>query len=392
MTRSAIIALIGLAATSSIVVAAILTSPSPAVAGPVMSELAYRDIQIGVWEKALAMDSASAIALGQLAGLYMQRARESGNESNYAEAEMYSRRSLALRENRNGHAFAALASSLLAQHKFLAADSVVRRLVRLEPDTPEYLAMHGEIQMELGNYAAAMQDFQSLWPLQSNLSIAPRLARWLEVTGRPDDARKLLERSLALAKMRRDIPREQLAWFHLRLGDIELRYGRVRSARQTFDAGLDVVPDDHRLLAAMARLQSLEGNPAKAIEYGERAMAVKLDPATLGTIADAYALLGDTAESEDYFRTMEVAVAGQPGAYHRAWSLFLLDHNRRIAEVLANAEQEIATRKDIYGFDLLAWALYRSGRKDEARAAMSKALSTGARDPLLLRHAALIYK
>jgi tetratricopeptide (TPR) repeat protein len=142
----------------------------------------------------------------------------------------------------------------------------------------------------------------------------------------------------------------------------------------------------------MARLQSLEGNPAKAIEYGERAMAVKLDPATLGTIADAYALLGDTAESEDYFRTMEVAVAGQPGAYHRAWSLFLLDHNRRIAEVLANAEQEIATRKDIYGYDLLAWALYNAGRRDEARAAMSKALSTGARDPLLLRHAALIYK
>jgi tetratricopeptide (TPR) repeat protein len=281
---------------------------------------------------------------------------------------------------------------LLAQHKFLAADSVVSRLVSLEPDIPEYRAMHGEIQMELGNYDAAMQDFQSLWPLQSNLSIAPRLARWLEVTGRPDGARKLLERSLALAKMRRDIPREQLAWFHLRLGDIQLRYGRVRSARKTFEAGLEVVPDDHRVLAAMARLESLEGNPAKAIDYGERAMAVKLDPATLGTIADAYALLGDTAASEDYFRTMEVAVAGQPGAYHRAWSLFLLDHNRRIAEVLANAEQEIATRKDIYGYDLLAWALYNAGRRDEARAAMSKALSTGARDPLLLRHAALIYK
>ena len=110
-----------------------------------MSGLVERDIQISVWKKALAADSQSAIALGQLAGLYMQRGRESGDESNYFEAESYARRSVAERTNRNGASFVTLASALLAQHRFVEADSVATALVGLEPDIPQYRSMLGEI-------------------------------------------------------------------------------------------------------------------------------------------------------------------------------------------------------------------------------------------------------
>ena len=65
----------------------------------------------------------------------------------------------------------------------------------------------------------------------------------------------------------------------------------------------------------MSHLEAIEGNPKKAIEYGERGIAIKLDPATLGTMGDAYRAIGDTAQAEQYYKTMEVAVAGQPGAY-----------------------------------------------------------------------------
>jgi tetratricopeptide (TPR) repeat protein len=89
-------------------------------------------------------------------------------------------------------------------------------------------------------------------------------------------------------------------------------------------------------------------------------------------------------------RTMEVAVGAQPGAYHRAWSLFLLDHGRRIPEVLASARTEIVGRRDVYGYDLLAWALYRAGRPADARAAMMRALAQGTQDAMLLYHAGMI--
>jgi len=368
--------------------------PSRASAEPgspvVMSDTRQRDTQIRVWKLALSQDSESAIALGQLAALYLQRARETGEDQNYNQAEAYARRSLELRVNRNGPTFVTLAAALVAQHRFQEAERVATDLVAFDRSIPQYRAQLGEIQMELGHYAAARQSFDSLYSVRTHLSIAPRLARWAEINGNTVYARKLLSDALTDAKTRRDLPREQVAWFYLRVGDIDMRSGRPRSARSLFSAGLEIEPNDYRLLDAMSRLEAVTGNPKKAIEYGERGIAIKLDPATLGTMGDAYAAIGDTSQAEQFYKTMEVAVTGQPGAYHRAWSLFLLDHNRRIPEVLANVRKEIETRKDVYGYDLLAWALHKEHRDAEARMAMNEARRLGTRDAMLFYHAGMI--
>jgi tetratricopeptide (TPR) repeat protein len=368
---------------------ALEAKPAAAHASSV-DDLAQRDIQITTWKKALAMDPQSAMALGQLGALYMQRARETGDDQNYVVAEGYARRSVDLRTNRNGATFVTLAGALLAQHRFVEADSIVTQLVANEPDVPQYKSMYAEIKLELGQYDAARPVFDSLHAQRTHLSIAPRLARWLELNGHSDTARKLLYDALAEAKRRRDLPVEQVAWFELRVGDIEMRNGRIKGARVALSDGLRISPNDYRLLAAMAKLDAVNGDPKDAIKYGERAMAIKLDPATLGTIGDAYAAIGDTVNAEEYFKTMEVAVAGQLGPYHRAWSLFLLDHNRRIPEVLKNVQDELVSRKDIYGYDLLAWALHKSGRDAEAATTMKSALELGTQDAMLFYHAGMI--
>jgi tetratricopeptide (TPR) repeat protein len=367
-----------------------LPPAAAATTSATLSEIGQRDTQIRVWKTALAQDSKSAIALGQLAALYLQRARETGEDQNYNQSEDYARRSLALRKNRNGPAFVTLAAALVAQHRFQEAEQVAKDLVAFDPETPQYRAQLGEVEMELGHYADASRSFDSLYAVRSHLSIAPRLARWAEMNGNTAYARKLLSDALADAKTRQDLPREQLAWFHLRLGDIDMRSGRMRSARSLFEAGLQIEPNDYRLLDAMSHLEAVEGNPKKAIEYGERGIAIKLDPATLGTLGDAYAALGRSGRAAEHYKTMEVAVAGQPGAYHRAWSLFLLDHSLRIPEVLANVEKELETRKDIYGYDLLAWALHKEHRDAEARVAITEARRLGTQDAMLFYHEGMI--
>src|SRR5688572_19881263 len=170
--------------------------------GSAMTELAQRDTQIRVWTVALQQDPHSAIALTQLSGLYLQRARETGDDSNYVHAEQYARRSLALRVNRNGPAFVTLAAALVAQHRFHEAEQIARDLVLLAPDVPQYRAQLGEIQMELGDYAAARQSFDSLYKVRTHLSIAARLARWAELNGNTTGARKLLSVALAEAHTR----------------------------------------------------------------------------------------------------------------------------------------------------------------------------------------------
>ena len=52
--------------------------------------------------------------------------------------------------------------------------------------------------------------------------------------------------------------------------------------------------------------------------------------------------------------------------------------------------REIAVRKDVYGCDACAWALYRAGRAAEAVEPMKKALALGTVDPLLEFHAGAI--
>ena len=346
---------------------------------------------IAFFEARVARDPESAADRTRLAALYVQRARETGDEQDYVRAEATARASLDLRRRRNGAASVVLASALLAQHRFIEARDVASRLVAEMPEVDDYRALLGETSFELGDYAAASAAFGSIGAAgRRSLAIAPRLARWAEIRGDTIAAREIMREAVNAVRGRRDVPREQAAWFHLRLADVYLRQGRTRGAERELRDGLAIAPADHRLLTATARLAATRHDWREAIRYGDSAIAIALDPVTLGVVSDAYAALGDTAKAAEYVAAMEVAVGRQLGAYHRAWSLFLLDHGRRVPEVLAAAQAELTGRRDVYGYDLVAWALYRSGRAAEAREPMRLALAQGTQDAMLHYHAGMI--
>jgi tetratricopeptide (TPR) repeat protein len=229
-----------------------------------------------------------------------------------------------------------------------------------------------------------------LYTRRADLSVAARYARWEELRGRPVEARRLLRDARAQAQRLYGTPASHLAWLHWRLGDLALRYGRLREAERELRAGLAAMPDDHRLLEARARLAAARRRWTEAIDYGERAIARSLDPATLGLLYQAYAASGDSLKAEDYYRALSASALGQQDTFHRLWGLLLLERGRDVPSVLARAEREIAERQDIYGWDLLAWALYRSGRAVEAHEKMQRALALGTRDPTLFYHAGII--
>jgi tetratricopeptide (TPR) repeat protein len=357
--------------------------------GPYAREMRDRAHQIDVWERAAARDTTSALALAQLAGLYLQRSREVGDHADVLRAEEAARRSLAIRTNRNARTFSTLAAALVAQHRFADALPVARQVVAMDPELPSYRSLLGEIQMEVGDYAGARASFDAVRGAAASPAVAARIARWEELNGRDEEARRLLNNTLLAMLDRVDVPSEQVAWFFLRVGEHDLRLGRWSDARAAFRLGLDRVPEDHRLLAAMARLEAMRGRWRRAIDYGERAIVTVLDPATLGILADAYAAIGDGAKAADLGRALEVSVRAQPGTYHRAWSHFLLDHGR-VDDVARVAEQETEGRRDVYAYDLLAWTRYRQGRLTEAAAASREAMSLGTADALLYYHAGMI--
>ncbi len=366
--------------------------PGTPVALDTLSEADIRDRDIAFYERRAKEDTASAGDRSQLATLYMARARATGGFTDYQRAEQLARRSLALRTEHNGSTFSLLAGALLARHDFVQALAVARRADSLEPGVTAHIALLGEIELEMGDYESANAHFSSLRFDADQFTVAARVARWRELTGHADAARRLLRTAVAKVSRRDDLPREQVSWFYFRLAELELRTGHLDSAEASYRRGLVIFPDDYRILGGLARLAAARQQWDTAIEFGSQAIAIQLDPATLGTMSDAYAAKGDTAQAAQFARAMATSALKQPGPIHRAWGLFLLDHGTKhdVIRVFAKTREEMKTRHDVYGYDLLAWALYKQGRFAAAHDAMQHALAQHTEDAQLSYHAQMI--
>lgn len=369
---------------------AVRSVPKHIAVTPVPSDARVRDLDITFYESRVKRDPYGAMDLARLGALYLQRARETGNGSDLTLAENAARLSYSHRQSRNGQALQILTTALLSQHRYEEAYETAHSLSERDTSAIGARATLAELALETGRYTVADSLFAMLRGQSHLPSIAPRLARWLEIHGKNEEAHQLLLAARTDAKRQYGMPNEQLAWFDLRVGDIAQRNGRLAEAEEAYQSGLRTNPGDYRLLSALARLSAARRDWKRAISYGEEGIETVLDPVTLGVMGDAWAQQGDSAKAEEYYRVMEVAVLKQPGAFHRAWSLFLLDHGRDVPAVLAKVQEEIQTRRDIYGYDLLAWALHKSGRNEEASAAMAHAMAEGTRDAMLYYHAGMI--
>lgn len=349
-----------------------------------------RDEQIRVWTVALNADSGSAIALAQLAALNVQKARETGQEDHYEIAESMARRSLALRTQRNAKTYVLLASTLLAQHRFTEARGAATAALVLEPDVPQYRALVAELDMELGDYGAAAQGFSGLLPYRTHLSIGPRLARWQEVTGHAHSAAVTLEELVVQARQRRDLPRERLAWFHFRLGDHYRRHGSPRRARAALVRALDVNPGDYRAHRALADLDLALGNHKSALSHARAAVAGSRTPETLLTLATSFREANNASAARAIEAEVGADIGVDGGTFERAWHGYRLKWGIAPENLYELLEREARERGDVQGYDLLAWAHFKSNRLAAARAAISSALRTGTSDATVWFHAGVI--
>ncbi|HEU4880791.1 MAG TPA: tetratricopeptide repeat protein [Longimicrobium sp.] len=365
--------------------------PLPETVPQGMAQVALRQQDIALFERRVQEDPFGGSDRARLAYLYLQRARETGDYQNFRRAEAVARASVEVRGRRNTSGRLALASSLLAQHRFAEARVAAEELVANEPESPSARALLAEIQMELGDYDGARGSFGWLGRAEDDLSVSPRLARWEEVQGLTVRARSRLYAARHKVASRSDLPREQVAWFHLRVGDIELRNGRLRQAERAFREGLAVEPGDHRLYAGLARVEAARGRWRRVLEYGART-GDRADLATLALMGDAHAALGEDARAEEMYAAVEDGYAANPEPFARQWSQFRLDHGRSLAQTRAVLEDEARARPDVLGADMLAWARYLTGDLRGARDASRQALRLGTRDASFHFHAGMIEK
>jgi tetratricopeptide (TPR) repeat protein len=348
----------------------------------------------------LARNPKDAAGYAGLGAAYFQRARETGDVSDYQSAEEALTKSLDLDSSSfsAADALGALAEVCMGEHRFTDALSYAQKALILGTGDVSPFAIVGDAYADMGEYDKAAAAYSRLTPRDMTLSPHAayardsRLAYLKFVASDTTGAIDLMKRSVAEG-VEAQLPRENLAWLYYELGEFDSQSGDPISADAAYLAALNTHPGDYRALAALGKLRANNGRYAEAIVLYQKAIAVVPMPIFIAELGDLYARTGNQAEAQKQYALVEYI--GQLGKinqvlHNRDLALFYADHETKLPEALDLAQKELEVRHDIYTWDALAWALFKNGKLVEAATASEKAMRMGTQDPILHYHAGVI--
>lgn len=346
---------------------------------------------ISAWTSNLAANDRDFISATNLGLLYDARGRLTGDVGDYARSGAALDTALAIVPT---HLPARLLHARLLQttHDFAGALAESRAILADDPTQAGAMATMGDALLELGDVDGAAAAFGRLAAEVPGPAVTARLSRLALLRGDPARAGMLAQRAFDEAVAEGDIG-PQLGWYAYLAGTVAQSAGDPASALRWFERAVSTWPASYLALAGTARAQAALGRTDDAISTYGQAIGVAPQPDVLAALGDLYALRGDSKLAEQQYATVEAIAqleALNRQVYNRQLVLFSVNHDRNVAESLRLAEQELAVRKDVYGYDAQAWALLANGRAAEADAAMQLALALGTRDAMLDYHAGMI--
>jgi tetratricopeptide (TPR) repeat protein len=365
------------------------SAPEAELLRPVASnQTTAADKQIQSAQSAIRKDSADPRGYNLLAAAFMQKSRESGDFSLNARAEESLKHSFRVAPD-NFDALKLQANLLLNYHRFAEALQTAERAQAINPRDHDIYGAMVDALVELGEYERAVEAAQKMVDLRPDTASYSRISYLRALHGDRRGAIEMMKMATEAASPQNV---ESVAWCRVHLGDELLNDGNLAEAERQFDHALFVFPDYHAALAAKARARFAAGDAESAVAFYKRAVERTPLPDYIAALGDLYARLGRADEARQQYEQVEFIekTGASDGTYSRQLALFWADHDLRLDEALAIAENERATRKDIYASDILAWSLYKKGRFQEAKTAMDEALRLNTRDARLLYHAGLI--
>lgn len=328
------------------------------------------------------------VSYQRLGEWYERKAAMTGNLDDYARAEAALRKSLELFPE--GHrAKVSLAAVLCSRHKFTEGLKLAQEALKRKPHDVDALATAGDALLETGRYDEAETTFQEFYRLSRVPPVLSRLASLAEFKGQTDQALQLMSQAAAEV-LKEGGTSKDAGWFQARLGDIALVAGRIDAAEKYYAAVPPGIDAYHDATAGLGRIRAIQGQTEEAIELYKKAVSINPDPHMLAALGDLYIKAGHPEKAVPHFDQLLKITKGKP-EYLRERAMFLANHDRDLPEALALAREDLLQRKDIYGYDALAWALDKNGQTQDAAKAIDRALRLGTVDANLFYHAGMIY-
>jgi tetratricopeptide (TPR) repeat protein len=331
-------------------------------------------------------------AYSQLGLAYLQKAREQGDPTYYQKSEQAFAHALDLAPD-DYTAIAGMGTLALARHQFGAALVWGEKARQLNPARSYAYGVIADAQVELGRYAEAVDTLQTMVDLRPDVSAYTRISYLRELYGDSEGALAMMQQAVEAGG---STP-ETVAWTRTQLANLYFNQGNLPQAELAYRRALALLPHYVYALGGLGHVRAAQGRSEEAVRLLTQSIQIMPLPEFVILLGDLYAQMGQPQAAQrhyDLVRTLETLYRANGVDVDVEMALFQADHaaesgGQPPAATVALARQAYARRPSIHAADVLAWALYRAGRYEEAQRYAQQALRLGTQDALKWFHAGM---
>jgi len=281
------------------------------------------------------------------------------------------------------------ASILLTNHAFAEVEREGLGLSAERPRDVDVLGMIADARMETGRYAEAVETIQRMVDIRPGLPSYSRVAYAREIHGDLPGALRAMDMAIAAGD---PSDPEGVSWCIARSGTLAWKLGRIDEALARFEAAKRLFPRSPHAWEGIGLVAASRGDNAAAAAAFETAFEIVPWPQFAVERIEVAQAEGREADFRRWKAIVEAVgrISDEAGLFNRVLALFEADYGDPSRAVVM-ARGELADRKDAYGWDAFAWALFRGGRTREAAEAARHSVALGTQDPMLEAHAGLIF-
>ena len=339
-------------------------------------------------------DNKSAIAL---ATVYIQEARITGNSMYYDGAALHYINQVLEKNPTDFEALTLKALVYLSQHHFAEAVTIAEQAQKVGPYNAFVYGLLVDGNVEMGNYAAAVENAEKMMELRPDIRSYSRVAYLREIHGDNAGAIEAMK-SAVKAGGGGDEP---TSWARVQLAKLYENTGDLKNAEMHYTITLDQRPGYAHAIAGLGNIAEANNNIDKAIQYYKQADTLLLDYSFKEKLAGLYFRKGDTKKAtalmNEVIEGMKIHAEmgeeeGDIGHYadRELAYAYLIAKENDLALKHAMAEyRRRPLNNDVN--ETVAWVHYKRAEYKEALNFIQAALKTNCKNPTLLIRAGLIF-
>ncbi len=346
-----------------------------------------------------------------LSDVYLWLARDTGDLNQIEQAESAVYHALYV-DSTYTPSLNQLSRVLSAQHRFQDVLVVQNWSIVLDLKNAQSWGILGDAFMDLGKYRNADSCYHMMLELDPGFHSLLRIARWMVDIGDFDEAVDHFTKAIDTASNQStpvvgsdsaetvreglDVSVRDLSRAYTRLGKAYLSHGELDLAKEAAAASLDLLPGFVPAMCLEAEILRFERAFGGACRiYGEL-IEKSSDPRLKSALARVYADQRRHHRAEPLARQAADEFGelfdAFPKIVRRDYVEFLLEWDLNLETALSLAIEESRRRRDVYTYDVLAWAYFKNKKYDLAWSSIGFALRRGTTHPRILYHAAVIAK